>query len=347
MSVAVLAAADLPATARPAVEQPSSRRLRLVPEQAGAGETGRVAPAADADDRLLRDPIGRLCDHDLLDADDEVALAYACAAGRDARERLVTLPPDPTTAAERDALETAIASGLTARDQLVTHNMRLVQSIARAYAGRGLALDDLIQEGVLGLMKAIERFDPSLGHRFSTYATWWVRQAVRRGLAEGGRDVRLPEHVVGLAGRVRRAAADIWASAGREPTTAELATATGATEAWVERAMAAMAAPVSLDAPYSEDGALTLADVVADDVPGAPEIAAERASGETLADLLGRLSDRERAVLMRRFGFDDGHELSLGEVAEHLGISRERVRQIEGKALEKLRRLGYAHRHCL
>lgn len=282
-------------------------------------------------------PLRALATHPLLSADEEVALARGLAAGRLASGRLhdeMTLD-----SAERRRLEREVHKGEEARERLVRYNLRLALSIARRYAGRGLPLEDLMQEGTLGLLRAAERYDPDLGYRFSTYATWWIRQAVRRALVEQGRSVRLPEHLVGLLGRLQRAALTIEQEHGRPATAAELALALETTVDKVEAALKASLMPASLDAPVTEDGA-TLAEVVADEGPTAGEVAEDRALRAAVREALNGLTDRERIVVELRHGLDGKPPRTLAEVGEALGISRERARQLEAQALRKLRLQG-------
>jgi RNA polymerase primary sigma factor len=279
-------------------------------------------------------PLRALATHPLLSADEEVALARALAAGRRASAHLRETPDVP--AADRRKLEREVLKGDEARERLVRFNLRLALSIARRYAGRGLPLEDLMQEGTLGLLRAAERYDPDLGFRFSTYATWWIRQAVRRALVEQGRSVRLPEHLVGLLGRLQRAALAIEQEHGRPATAAELAAALETTVEKVEAALKASLMPASLDAPVTEDGA-TLAEVVADDGPTANEVAEDRALRTAVRDALNKLTDRERLVIELRHGLDGKPPRTLAEVGEALHISRERARQLEAQALRKLR----------
>jgi RNA polymerase primary sigma factor len=291
----------------------------------------------DAEADIPDAPLRALATHSLLSAEEEVALARALAAGRNAERRLAEEPNLDN--AERRRLEREEIHGDEARERLVRFNLRLALSIARRYAGRGLPLEDLMQEGTLGLLRAAERYDPDLGYRFSTYATWWIRQAVRRALVEQGRSVRLPEHLVGLLGRLQRAALAIEQQKGRPATAAELAEALETTVDKVEAALKASLMPASLDAPVTEDGA-TLAEVVADDGPTAGEVAEDRALRTAVREALNGLTDRERLVVELRHGLDGKPPRTLAEVGEALGISRERARQLEAQALRKLRLHG-------
>ena len=295
------------------------------------------AVSFDAEPDVPDAPLRALATHPLLSAEEEVRLARDLEAGRKATR---ALQEDGTVSrAERRRLEETVTRGDEARERLVRFNLRLALSIARRYAGRGLPLEDLMQEGTLGLLRAAERYDPDLGYRFSTYATWWIRQAVRRALVEQGRSVRLPEHLVGLLGRLQRAALAIEQAHGRPATAAELAEACETTVDKVEAALKASLMPASLDAPVTEDGA-TLAEVVADEGPTAGEVAEGRALRTAVREALNELTDRERTVVELRHGLDGKPPRTLAEVGKELGISRERARQLEAQALRKLRLQG-------
>ena len=224
------------------------------------------------------------------------------------------------------------------RERLVTTNLRLVVSVAKRFANRGVPILDLIQEGNLGLLKAVDRFDPERGYRFSTYATWWIRQAVARGLAAQGRAVRLPVHAGEALHKALAVAARLRQALGREATPEEIAQKMGISGAQVARIMNAAVDPLSLDSPIGDLDGSALGDVVADVLQARPDHEAlDRVARTEVERLLSTLSTRERDVLRLRYGFADDRPHSLEEVARALRVTRERVRQIEKASLTKLR----------
>ncbi|HEX9056182.1 MAG TPA: sigma-70 family RNA polymerase sigma factor [Ktedonobacterales bacterium] len=289
----------------PDVGEVSSARLRRVQAVASAAERGEAAEV-DAITAYLRE-IGRV---PMLSHAQEIDLAKRIEAG------------------EKEAVQ-----------QFVLANLRLVVSIAKRYVGRGLSLLDLIQEGNIGLMRAVQRYDWRRGHRFSTHATWWIRQAISRAVADKGRAIRLPVYVNTALNRVRRERQRLVQEWGREPSEQELADALGMDVDRLHELEAAPGTPISLELPVGEDEEQELGDVLADEASTSPEEAAtvrtmKQEVQEVLEDVL---TSRERLVLQLRFGLGNGHTYPLEQVGRQLGITRERVRQIEAGALAKLR----------
>ncbi len=225
-----------------------------------------------------------------------------------------------------------------ARQHFLEANLKLVVSVAKRYQGRGLALEDLMQEGNLGLMHAIEKFDESRGYKFSTYAFWWIRQAITRAIAEQGRTIRLPVHLGDKLNRLKGSCLRLQQELGREPTAEETAEHLGISPAKVHELMKVSLEPVSLDLPLHDGQDLDLFDVLEDRTAHAPaEIANHLALRELVGELLDRLTERERAVLSLRYGLVDGRSWTLAEVGQAFQVTRERIRQIEARALDKLR----------
>lgn len=250
------------------------------------------------------------------------------------------------TPAQEVRLAKRIEQGDTAaREHMVNANVRLVASVARRYMGRGLPLEDLMQEGTIGLLRAVEKFNYRRGYRFSTYATHWIRQAISRGLANQGRSIRLPAHVIDAISRVHRIREQLREDLGRAPTREELAVAAGVTEKKLMQLLRCAAQPVSLEAPITEDGELRVGDLLpAGEESSPPERAFEYRVREEVDLALTVLTPRERDVLTLRYGLGDDDPLTLEETGRRLSITRERARQIEAKALEKLRHSSVGER---
>lgn len=289
--------------------------------------------------RMYLQEIGRV---PLLDAQQEVELAMQRETGRRSVEKLAQLPGDAPTA-DRVFLERAIRHGARAEQRLVEANLRLVVSIAKKYVGRGMPLLDLIQEGNLGLMRAVEKFDYRRGFKFSTYASWWIRQSVTRALADQGRTIRVPVHMVET---INKLAAVQWALSqdlGREPTIEEIAFDLEIDPAKITELRRIAQDPLSLESPLGEEDESTLGDFVEDHDAEAPVASASfRLLQDYLRVVLEELSERERQVLVMRFGLEDGKIHTLEQVGKHFKVTRERVRQLETKALAKLRQPGRA-----
>ncbi|MET8232419.1 RNA polymerase sigma factor SigB [Micromonospora sp. NPDC005298] len=273
----------------------------------------------------------------LLTAAQEVDLARRVEAGLFADEKLATCTP--VSEELRADLELIVAEGRAAKDHLLEANLRLVVSIAKRYTGRGMAFLDLIQEGNLGLIRAVEKFDYAKGYKFSTYATWWIRQAITRAMADQARTIRIPVHMVEQVNRMVRARRELAVTLGREPTVAEVARALEITEIQVIELISYDREPVSLDQAVGDDGESALGDFVAAVDPRTEpgDAAAQGELRNEVSIVLATLSQREQAVIRLRFGLDDGRQRTLDEVGREFGLSRERIRQIEKVTLLKLR----------
>lgn len=282
--------------------------------------------------RLYLREIGRV---PLLNAQTEVQLAKAIERGRLAVEALA----DPAGARDhRRALREDAVAGERARDYMIEANLRLVVSIAKKYAGRGMSLLDLIEEGNLGLMKAVEKFDHERGFKFSTYATWWIRQAISRAIADQSRTIRLPVHIVEKLTKLRNVMPRLEQELGRAPNLDEIAEAAGMSSERVHEIMIACRGTLSLETPIGEDGDASLGDFVADrEIEDPVDTAARNILRKEVHGILSELSDRERRILELRYGLGLRDPLTLQEIGVEVGLTRERVRQIECEALDKLR----------
>ena len=284
--------------------------------------------------RLYLTDIGQ---YPLLTKEGEVRLAQQIEAGVEARTALAAKDGSLAPARKRE-LKRNLKRGDDAQRTFVQSNLRLVVSIAKKYQASGLPLLDLIQEGNLGLMHAVEKFDWRKGFKFSTYATWWIRQAITRGIANTGRTIRLPVHAGDTLARLQKARSRLELKFGRQATLSELAAEVEMSEEKVTEALRFAAEPLSLSEPLREDGDAELGDVVEDRSADSPfEMAAISLLPEEISRLLAPLDIREREILKLRFGLDRGEPRTLEEVGEHFNLTRERIRQIEARAMSKLR----------
>ncbi|MFF5263312.1 RNA polymerase sigma factor RpoD [Actinomadura viridis] len=299
--------------------------------RADEGDLGKRAPTSDLVRIYLRE-IGRV---PLLTAEDEVELAKSIEAGLFAEEKMAqTAILSPV---ERLDLELLAREGVRAKQRLIEANLRLVVSIAKRYVGRGMLFLDLIQEGNLGLIRAVEKFDYTKGFKFSTYATWWIRQAITRAIADQARTIRIPVHMVETINKLVRVQRQMHQDLGREPTPDEIGLEMGLTPVRVVEIQRIAQEPVSLQSPIGEEDS-DLGDFIEDADAVVPiEAAAFILLQDQLEDILGTLSDREQRIIQLRFGLTDGHPRTLEEVGREFGVTRERIRQIESKTLAKLR----------
>ncbi len=306
-----------------------ARRFRRRSERMNASgvDTGSTADTV----RMYLREIGRV---DLLTPDDERRLAQAIDEGNHAAAELDG-PIDPV---EHRRCLRIVQTGQRAKSELIQANLRLVVSIAKRYSGRGMLFLDLIQEGNLGLMRAVDKFDHTKGFKFSTYATWWIRQAITRSIADQARTIRIPVHMVESMNRVLRMQRQMHQELEREPTLDELAERCGMHADRIREILRISLDPLSLDSPVGEEDDSNLTDFIEDLTVDAPaDMAAKRMLAQAVEDALGELTDREQEIVRMRFGIDDGQARTLEDVGKEFGVTRERIRQIEAKTLAKLR----------
>ena len=279
----------------------------------------------------------------LLSAEDEVELAQAIEIGLYAEYKLNTA--EKLTRAEKRDMKILVKEGKKARSHLLEANLRLVVSLAKRYTGRGMPLLDLIQEGNLGLIRAMEKFDYAKGFKFSTYATWWIRQAITRGMADQSRTIRLPVHLVEQVNKLSRIKREMYQSLGREATNEELAEESGIEENKIEMLLRQSRDPVSLDMPVGADEEAPLGDFIEDAEATDAETAVVASMRHSdIRDVIGTLEQREQDVIRLRYGLDDGVPRTLDQIGRKFGLSRERVRQIERAVMAKLRDGNRANR---
>lgn len=319
-------------------DREETRRRQSVEDFSDADHQARAAidPNADLVQFYFRDirPISGL-----LTPDEEQALAHAVQESKRGSS-VIARHPD-ISGEERARWESVIAFGESAREELIIANTRLVVSIAKGYQGRGLSLADLIQEGNLGLMKAVDRFDPERGVRLSTYATWWIRQTIARAAGDSGRTIRLPINQGQRWGRLRRTSEELAQKLGREPNYEELAAASELTIEQVQATLAAAREPMQLDELIGDEEERPREDLLADTESELPEEAAARQLlTEAIDFMLTSLPEREAEILKLRYGLEDGEDHSMAQIGEIMGYSRERIRQLQHEALNKLRHLN-------
>jgi RNA polymerase primary sigma factor len=304
------------------------------------------APLFDLSNVPIDDSVGlyfrEMGQQDLLTAEEEVQLAKEIEAGREATELLQSAADDFSLDA-RDELWLLKERGDAARAHLIRANTRLVVSIAKKYRGRGLQFLDLIQEGNVGLMKAVEKYDYRRGNRFSTYATWWIRQAVTRALANHGRTIRIPAHLGGRISKLYQVAQELEQQNGRQPTAEEIAEEMDLPAERVRWMLRTSRQPVHLERPVGDESDAELGDFIEDvEAPPPVETVAQTMLTEEISEILDQLTPREARILRLRYGLQDGESRTLKEVGEMFGLSRERIRQLEKEALRKLRHPNFA-----
>jgi len=320
--------------------------VTLEAEAASLGDTDRLievdlddqTPAMGDSVHTYLKSIGRTS---LLTAEQEVDLAKRIEAGLFAEHKLETLGLAGGVGIDdkfRRELELVAEDGRRAKSHMLEANLRLVVSVAKKYSDRGLSLLDVVQEGNLGLIRAVEKFDYTKGYKFSTYAMWWIRQAIQRGFADSARTIRLPVHVLEMLSKLSRVERDMHQKLGREPTPEELAVELDRTPDQIEELLRTSRQPISLDSTIGEDGETSIGDLIEDvDAPEASELVDRQLMAEQLRSALDALTPREATIMAMRFGLYDGNPHTLDEIGRALGLTRERIRQLEKQSLSKLR----------
>ncbi len=342
LPVADLAAAMASADPEPEPAAPSPSRRRAAAQAHGASAVPDASVEVDLDDQtsVMGDSvhtylksIGRTS---LLTAEEEVNLAKRIEAGLYAEHKLET--ETGLSRRYREDLEAVAEDGRRAKAHMLEANLRLVVSVAKKYSDRGLSLLDVVQEGNLGLIRAVEKFDYAKGYKFSTYAMWWIRQAIQRGFADSARTIRLPVHVLEMLSKLSRVERDMHQRLGREPTPEELAVELDRTPDQIEELLRTSRQPISLDSTIGEDGETSIGDLIEDvDAPEASELVDRQLMADQLRHALDALTPREATIMAMRFGLYDGNPHTLDEIGKALGLTRERIRQLEKQSLSKLR----------
>nr|WP_062332262.1 RNA polymerase sigma factor [Herbidospora sakaeratensis] len=321
----------------PVKDDPDLAEAEVESEAAGVVDLDDTSSAMGDSVHTYLKSIGR---RTLLTAAQEVELARRIEAGLYAEYKLDLAEETGKrlSAVEREDLEWVIEDGRRAKDHMLEANLRLVVSVAKKYTDRGMALLDVVQEGNLGLIRAVEKFDYTKGFKFSTYAMWWIRQAIQRGFADSARTIRLPVHVLEMLSKLSRVERDMHQRLGREPTPEELAVELDKTPDQIEELLRTSRQPISLDSTIGEDGETRIGDLIEDvDSLEASEVVDRQLLAEQLKGVLNNLSPREAKIMALRFGLADGKPHTLDEIGKHLGLTRERIRQLEKESLSKLR----------
>ena len=317
----------------PVVEQKERKETATVESTITASDIDLSAIDIDDSISLYLKEIGRI---PLLTAEQEVSLAKRMEAGRDTKKRLSN--SRNLSHQERVKLSATVRDGKSAQEHLIKANSRLVVSVAKKYVGRGVPFLDLIQEGNIGLIRAVNKFDYRRGYKFSTYATWWIRQAVTRAIADQGRTIRVPVHMYEQINRLARVSRQLVQELGRDPTVEEIAGELGVSPKKVERTIKVSQRPLSLEMPVGEEDDSFLGDFIEDsDAPSPTDQASQQLLRDQIDDIFVSLTPREVRILQLRFGLVDGYSYTLEEVGKKFGVTRERIRQIEAQALGRLR----------